>query len=555
MQGRMGPAGGGSGGGGSSTWPDGSLSSPGGRFTNDPNNGVRLVGTDYWALVVGGVDAMRMYSDTYGSRAAFGNTGEPLTANQAGTVLIAGHITSANNNGTIAFAPSIINNGVVGADGVTGFPDSAAIQSSIYQTEATAKGGMRCIAAQVIRARADNAASTMSGIEIGVASSKTGHAFETNGQAPKSMGLWVAGTTEATLIALGETAVQNDCGIYISGDPGFRKPLAYRDAAGTMRFMMDSTGVVMLSQAGNAAAPTLTWIDDTDTGFWRIGANGFGIATGGTEAVRIDGSQNVGIGNISLTGNAKLEVGGNIAFNGNARRFLIDGSGATLNNRAAFQSLTTDAATILGVIPNGTAVDAGFAAYSNSTPTNASMVTLQVNNTAATVQSTISGTGTYRPLAFYTNGAEGMRLDTSSNLGVGGTAPSGSRIYATGGLIEANAGFKDNGSFTLTSVISPAALAAQADDYNPTGLSTAAVIRISTTGSQNITGIVAQGTGRVLKICYIGAATLVFKNNTTSTAANRFFTPGGTDYTLSANGSCTLWYDVTSACWRILDNS
>ena len=107
-----------------------------------------------------------------------------------------------------------------------------------------------------------------------------------------------------------------------------------------------------------------------------------------------------------------------------------------------------------------------------------------------------------------------------------------------------------NQNFELTGVISPAALGADQNDYNPANLATASVIRQdSGAANRNITGLSAQGSGTVIIFANIGANNIVLKDSSTSSAAaNRFLL--GTDVTLAPNQSAILWYDGTSSRWR-----
>lgn len=62
---------------------------------------------------------------------------------------------------------------------------------------------------------------------------------------------------------------------------------------------------------GTAIAPAYSFDNDGDTGIYSAAANELGISTNGTEAVRIDANQNVGVGTTIPT--SKLETGGSFA--------------------------------------------------------------------------------------------------------------------------------------------------------------------------------------------------------------------------------------------------
>jgi len=103
--------------------------------------------------------------------------------------------------------------------------------------------------------------------------------------------------------------------------------------------------------------------------------------------------------------------------------------------------------------------------------------------------------------------------------------------------------------------ISPSQLVANTDNWNPTGLSTADEIRVSTDASRNLTGITAPAAEKYLALVNIGAQNLVIKHDVTSTAANRFYCPGSSDFTLAANAGCLLFYDSTSTRWRVVESA
>lgn len=104
------------------------------------------------------------------------------------------------------------------------------------------------------------------------------------------------------------------------------------------------------------------------------------------------------------------------------------------------------------------------------------------------------------------------------------------------------------------SVLAPAALSAgNNNNYNPTGMSTAVIVRLATAGGGPfITGIAGGSSGRVVHLYNTGADTIVFTHlDGSSTAANQFITPTAASMNLATNQSMTWVYDSTSSKWRL----
>jgi hypothetical protein len=156
--------------------------------------------------------------------------------------------------------------------------------------------------------------------------------------------------------------------------------------------------------------------------------------TNASERLRIDTSGNVGIGTSSPT--QVLDVNGNVAITGTARRITGDFSNATIASRIAFQTSTANGATSITTIPNGTGTQSDMFVFNNSDTTNSGLLLLRISSSETTIRSAITGTGTYIPMTFYTNNAERLRIDTSGKVGIGTSSP-GSNLAigssATGG--------------------------------------------------------------------------------------------------------------------------
>jgi hypothetical protein len=110
------------------------------------------------------------------------------------------------------------------------------------------------------------------------------------------------------------------------------------------------------------------------------------------------------------------------------------------------------------------------------------------------------------------------------------------------------------GGLRLGADITPASIGASQNNYAPTGVGDAAIIRQDVTAAGvSITGLATDGDGRVLIIVNLSATnslTLPHESGA-STAANRFTCPNAAGVIISPNGAATLLYDTTTARWRI----
>lgn len=103
----------------------------------------------------------------------------------------------------------------------------------------------------------------------------------------------------------------------------------------------------------------------------------------------------------------------------------------------------------------------------------------------------------------------------------------------------------------LSGDISPATITANQSDYNPTGLVTAAVLRLASDAAREITGLQGGDDGRVLLVVNSGSFSITLKNQNAGSSANNRFLFGG-DIVLQPGAGQTLLYDTTGATnrWR-----
>jgi hypothetical protein len=106
--------------------------------------------------------------------------------------------------------------------------------------------------------------------------------------------------------------------------------------------------------------------------------------------------------------------------------------------------------------------------------------------------------------------------------------------------------FVINNPFSV--VVSPSQITSNQNNYNPTGASSANVLRIDTDASREITGFGFPAAYKTVLVVNAGSNPAVFKNESgSSTAANRF--SFGADLTLATKQAVMMWYDPTSSRW------
>lgn len=95
----------------------------------------------------------------------------------------------------------------------------------------------------------------------------------------------------------------------------------------------------------------------------------------------------------------------------------------------------------------------------------------------------------------------------------------------------------------------PAQITSDQNDYYFTG----SFLRLSTDASRTITGFANGSDGRQLVAVNVGANDLILGDEDAgSSAINRIITGHGVSITLDPDASAHLWYDLTSARWRVM---
>lgn len=104
----------------------------------------------------------------------------------------------------------------------------------------------------------------------------------------------------------------------------------------------------------------------------------------------------------------------------------------------------------------------------------------------------------------------------------------------------------------MTGIITPAALTANANDYNPPGFSTCNIVKQDATANRQVTGFEAQPHGFTFTFLNSSGSSLTIPNlSASSTVNNRVVTPNAANLVIRQGSSAQLWYDGVSLVWRI----
>lgn len=242
---------------------------------------------------------------------------------------------------------------------------------------------------------------------------------------------------------------------YGTGTPGFRAGAA----SGTAASPSATAATRILSFMGGHGHDGTNWTTGTKAllGFWS--AETWSGSAQGTYIT----FETTPTGSTTRAEVMRLGPTGDVTFTGTAQRFFADFSNATLSSRAMFQTSTTNGATSIGLLPNGTGTNSGFNLFGGSSITNVDHGQIvMVGGSEFRISSTKQGSGTTRPMTFFIESTEAARFDTSRNFLIqqagsglrvkeGSNAKQGTATLVGGTVTVSNTSVTANSRIFLTS--------------------------------------------------------------------------------------------------------
>lgn len=159
------------------------------------------------------------------------------------------------------------------------------------------------------------------------------------------------------------------------------------------------------------------------------------------------------------------------------------------------------------------------------------------------------------------SGSSGAPTDATFLTLTGNATLSSERVLSAGANIKMTDGGANSTltiaalseKFVTGGIISPAQLTGNQNDWSPTGLSTASVIRLSTDATfRIITGLDGGEPGRRVTLMNVGSYTVMLKDESASSTAGNRFAFDNQDWFILPGRSVELIYDATAAAWRTL---
>lgn len=207
-------------------------------------------------------------------------------------------ISGANNTLSSIGNSSLTNSSVTIGSTSVSLGSTATTVSGLTLSSPTVSGGTINDASVGATTPSTGAFTTLS-----ASSTVSGTGFSTYLASPPAIGGTAAAAGSFTTLSASSTVSGTGFSTYLASPPAIGGTAA---AAGSFT-TLSATGVATF-QAGSNSAPAITTSGDTNTGVFFPAADTVAIGTGGTEALRVNSSQNVGIGTTSPA--SKLHVTG-----------------------------------------------------------------------------------------------------------------------------------------------------------------------------------------------------------------------------------------------------